>query len=87
MRGYQTVFQVRGPMLAVILLVPFWAWWRRRVRPEALPWTVAVTLLAVPPVTVDFDHRYMVTAVPVAALAAGLAFGRAYRDRASRTAV
>ncbi|GAA3200952.1 hypothetical protein [Actinocorallia longicatena] len=86
LRGYQAVFQVRGPMLAAVLLVPFGVWWRRRRRPEMLAWTVAAVLLAVPPLTVDFDHRYVLTAVPFAALAAGLAFQRPAAPLASRTA-
>ena len=78
MRAYQSVFTVRGPLLAVILLLPGYAWYRRRAMPPAvLPWTAAVALLAVPPLTVDFDYRYALTAMPVAVLAAGYAFVRA----------
>jgi hypothetical protein len=83
MRGYQAVFTLRGPMLAVILLLPLYALRRRLVRhPALLPWATAVTLLAVGPITVDFDYRYALTAVPLAALAAGLS----YLPRAARTA-
>ena len=78
LRGYQSFATLRGPMLAVILLLPLW----RRRRAALLPWAAAVTLLAVPPLTVDFDYRYALTAVPLAALAAGLS----YLPRAARTA-
>ncbi|MEO5875666.1 MAG: phospholipid carrier-dependent glycosyltransferase [Streptosporangiaceae bacterium] len=83
MRGYQAVLTLRGPMLAVILLLPLHALRRRLVgHPALLPWLASVTLLAVPPLTVDFDYRYALTAVPLAALAAGLA----YLPRAASTA-
>lgn len=75
-RGYQEVVSVRGPLLAVIVALPLLVWARRRIATGLLPWTVAAVLLAFPPATVDFDHRYVVTATPVAALAAGCALAR-----------
>lgn len=78
MRGYQSAFDHRGPLLAVLVLLPAYAWYRRRGLPQEAPlfWAAGVALLAVPPLTVDFDHRYTLTAMPVAALAAGYAFVR-----------
>lgn len=78
MRGYQAPFKHRGPLLAALVALPAYAWYRRRAFPwEALlPWSVGVALLAVPPLTVDYDHRYALTAMPVVALAAGYAFVR-----------
>ena len=35
-----------------------------------------VALLAVPPITVDFDYRYMLPALPFACFAAAMAWGR-----------
>ncbi|GAA4225064.1 hypothetical protein GCM10022254_06120 [Actinomadura meridiana] len=76
-RGYQDVFYLRGTMVGVILLVglaglvPMW----RRFGGEALlPWTLATGLLLAPAATAEFDYRYVLPAVPLAALAAGLAF-------------
>ena len=76
-RGYQDVFYLRGTMVGGILLiglaglVPLW----RRFGGEALlPWTLATGLLLAPAATAEFDYRYVLPAVPLAALAAGLAF-------------
>ncbi|WP_199487451.1 phospholipid carrier-dependent glycosyltransferase [Actinomadura spongiicola] len=76
-RGYQDVFYLRGTMVGVILLVglaglvPLW----RRFGGEALlPWTLATGLLLAPAATAEFDYRYVLPAVPLAALAAGMAF-------------
>ncbi|TDC55981.1 hypothetical protein E1281_09650 [Actinomadura sp. KC345] len=76
-RGYQDVFYLRGTMLGGILLiglaglVPLW----RRFGGQAfLPWTLATGLLLAPAATAEFDYRYVLPAVPLAALAAGMAF-------------
>ncbi|MFG2007360.1 phospholipid carrier-dependent glycosyltransferase [Spirillospora sp. NPDC048911] len=92
MRGYQRVAYLPGIVLAGILLLPAVAWWRRRRdgialarkdRPRILlPFAGAVALVSVPPVTTDFDYRYVLVAVPLACLAAGLAFTRGRPDPA-----
>ena len=76
-RGYQDVFYLRGTMIGGILLiglaglVPLW----RRFGGQAfLPWTLATGLLLAPAATAEFDYRYVLPAVPLAALAAGMAF-------------
>jgi hypothetical protein len=87
LRAYQGFGYVRGPLLAVVLLIGLGGLIARRWA-ALLPWTAAITLLALPPMIAAFDHRYVVPAVPLACLAAGLAWGtgRAAPDaRASRS--
>ena len=72
---YQRYVYLRGTLLGVILLAGLAAMViRRRVGGPGLPWAFAVTILLVPPLVADFDLRYLVPAVPVACLAAALAF-------------
>jgi hypothetical protein len=47
--------------------------WRPRGT-SMLPWVTAVALLVFPIAVADFDYRYLIPAIPFAALAAGLAF-------------
>ena len=78
--SYQRYAYLPGTLLGVILLGGLGAIivrWRRRsdgARAAALPWTFAAAILVVPPMTADFDLRYLVPAVPAACLAAALAF-------------
>jgi hypothetical protein len=72
LRAYQSFGYVRGPFLAVILLIGLYGLARRRWT-ALLPWVFAMTLLALPPLIAAFDHRYVVPVVPLACLAAGLA--------------
>ncbi|WP_211593253.1 hypothetical protein [Microbispora sp. H10836] len=91
--AYQHPAYLRGPLLAVILLMGAAGTVGRvgrvgrgdtvrRPRTAALPWAVAVTLLVAPVAVLDFDHRYVLPAVPVACLAAGLALARPPRAAA-----
>jgi hypothetical protein len=72
---YQRYVYLPGTLLGVILLAGLAGMAvRRQVSGAGLPWAFAVTILLVPPLIVDFDLRYLVPAVPVACLAAALAF-------------
>ncbi|MEV6980754.1 hypothetical protein AB0M95_05765 [Sphaerisporangium sp. NPDC051017] len=86
LRAYQQQGYVRGPLLALILLAGLAGVvvrWRRLGGPVLLPWAVAVSLLVLPPLIAAFDHRYVVPVLPVACLAAGLAFARRTPGEAS----
>ena len=73
--SYQRYAYLPGTLLGVILLAGLAGMAvRRRVRGAGMPWAFAVTILLVPPLIADFDLRYLVPAVPVACLAAALAF-------------
>jgi hypothetical protein len=78
LQNYQRYVYLPGTLLGVIVLVGaagVLARWRRWGGVGLLPWLVGVLLIVLPPMTAGFSYRYMLAAVPVACLAAGLAFG------------
>ncbi|TDD64678.1 hypothetical protein [Actinomadura rubrisoli] len=82
-RVYQSVVNVRGSLLGVVLLAGAAGILRRRARRgSGLFWTTGIALLAVPPLTADFDYRYLLPALPFACLAAATAWGRRRSDAA-----
>ncbi|WP_440098714.1 hypothetical protein [Streptosporangium sp. H16] len=85
LRGYQEYAFVRGPYLAVILLVGLVGVLMRLRRlggAVLLPWAAGTMLLVLPPFIAAFDHRYVIPALPLACLAAGLAFGARHEENA-----
>jgi hypothetical protein len=76
---YQRIFYLRGPFLAVIVLIGLAGVigrWRRWGGVGLLPWLVGALLIVLPPMTAGFSYRYVLAAVPAVCLAAGLAFTR-----------
>jgi len=76
---YQRYFFLRGPFLAVVVLIGLagvLGRWRRWGGVGLLSWVVGALLIVLPPMTAGFSYRYLLAAVPAACLAAGLAFAR-----------
>ncbi|MFJ2031304.1 hypothetical protein [Streptosporangium sp. NPDC087985] len=79
LRAYQAYGFLRGPFVAVILLIGLagvLTRWRRLGGTVLMPWATGTMLLVLPPLIAAFDHRYVVPALPLVCLAAGLAFSR-----------
>ncbi|MBW8481649.1 hypothetical protein [Actinomadura parmotrematis] len=109
MRGYQSVAYLPGTLLGVLLLVGLgvvastWRRWGRRAEKARerhgtlaalLPWALGTGLLLAPAATAEFDYRYILPTVPLACIAAALAFtpearaglARRFRRRAAAPA-
>ncbi len=74
---YQRYFYLHGTLLGLIVLIGaagVLARWRRWGGVGLLPWMVGALLIVLPPMTAGFSYRYVLAAVPVACLAAGMAF-------------
>ncbi|MFI7612296.1 hypothetical protein ACIBP6_13845 [Nonomuraea terrae] len=67
--AYRYPWLLHGPLLAVLLVVGGLGALRRR-GPALLPWSLAMVLLVGPVAALDFDHRYVVPAIPPACVAA-----------------
>jgi hypothetical protein len=74
---YQRYIYLPGTLLGLIVLIGaagVLARWRRWGGVGLLPWLIGAMLIVLPPMTAGFSYRYVLAAVPVACLAAGLAF-------------
>ncbi len=76
---YQKWIYLRGTMLGAIAAIGAAgaiARWRRWGGLTLLPWLVGAVLIVLPAMTAGFSYRYVMAAIPVACLAAGLALSR-----------
>jgi hypothetical protein len=78
LRGYQRFVFVPGPLFALVvalglagIVLP-----RRRVRAAVLLWMSAVVTVVLPIAEHEYTYRYVIPAVPLACMAAALAFTR-----------
>ncbi len=75
-RAYQRVVRLPGPLFALILLVGLAGMLipRRRVSAAVLLWVSAVVTVVLPIAEHEYTYRYVIPAVPLACMAAALAF-------------
>jgi hypothetical protein len=87
LQWYQNFIYFRGTLLGIALVIGLGgvlARWRRLGGISLLPWLTGLALILIPPATAGFSYRYVVAAVPVTCLAAGLAFARRPGDQSFR---
>jgi len=82
-RGYQKVIDLPGPVFGLILLVGLGGIFvpRRRLAASALLLACAVVTILFPIAEHEYNYRYVIPAVPLACMAAALAF----RNRSQET--
>ncbi|MBB6545705.1 hypothetical protein [Nonomuraea rubra] len=74
--AYPYPWLLHGPVFGVLLVAGGAGALRRGRRAALLPWSFAMFLLVAPVAALDFDHRYVLPAIPFACLAAALALRR-----------
>lgn len=74
--AYPYPWLLHGPVFGVLLVAGGVGALRRGRRVALLPWSFAMFLLVAPVAALDFDHRYVLPAIPVACVAAALALRR-----------
>ncbi|NJP93663.1 hypothetical protein HCN51_30190 [Nonomuraea sp. FMUSA5-5] len=72
--AYPYPWPLHGPAFGALLVAGGVAALRRGRRAALLPWSFAMFLLVAPVAALDFDHRYVLPAIPVACVAAALSW-------------
>ncbi|MGR6914178.1 hypothetical protein ACU635_07995 [[Actinomadura] parvosata] len=72
--AYPYPWPLHGPAFGALLVAGGAGALRRGRRAASLPWSFAMFLLVAPVAALDFDHRYVLPAIPVACVAAALSW-------------
>jgi hypothetical protein len=90
LRAYQGVVYLHGPLLALMLVLVGIGVLRARGREDRVwllaPALAGIGLIVLPVMTVTFDYRFLLPAIPLLSIGAGAALGRWWAPAATNDA-